>query len=79
MLTSQSGTSNTVITSVMKMNDLDKQFINLKYEENIMDQGLMRIVNGMINSPNIKYNPILIERLIKIIDIKTSEDLKIKA
>jgi len=44
-----------------------------------MDQGLMRIVNGMINSPNIKYNPILIERLIKIIDIKTSEDLKIKA
>ena len=55
-----------------------KQFIDLKYEEKMVENKLVGVLNGMVNSPSIKYNPILIERLRKMMDIKTSDALKLK-
>ena len=72
MLTSYIGIKKSIVTNVIRNNDLEKQFITVKYEESMKNAQLMRIVDVMVNSPNIKYNPILIERLRKITDIKTS-------
>ena len=79
MLTSYSGLKKQIVTNVIRDNSLEKQFITVKYEEIMNQQKIKRIVNVMVNSPNIKYNPILIKRLKKIMDIKTSEELKMKA